>query len=73
MLAFLISIIEWAKLITGLTTALFGFALLLVVMFRWVFLIIANEQLCKLGWTTAGCQTLLSAILMITGFYIAGW
>ena len=73
MLITIISIIEWSKLITGLITALFGFALLLVVMLRWAFLLVTNEQLGKLGWTIAGCQALLSVILMITGFYIAGW
>jgi hypothetical protein len=73
MLITVISIIEWAKLITGLTTASLGFIKMLVMFYEWARLYLTNGTLGSLGWTVFLAQSVLSIIMMIAGFYIAGW
>lgn len=73
MLITVISIIEWAKLITGLTTAIMGFTILLAVFHGWAEVYLTEGKLSAFGWTVGFVQFVLSIIMMIAGFYIAGW
>lgn len=73
MFAFLISAIEWAKLIIGCALLVMGSLVMLNQFRNWVVLSLLGGKTIALGWLVQGGTTIMGLIILITGFYIAGW
>ena len=65
----LITILEWIKLIIGLFIPILGLLLLL----QGALTVLVNRRLSIGGYSIAATEALLGLIIMVIGFYIAGW
>lgn len=69
MLVFLVSYLEWAKLIMGCVLTIVGFLGFLDTAILWLITSRTNVQ----RWLMFALNIAISLIVMIAGFYIAGW
>lgn len=75
MLLFLISFIEWAKLIVGVALISFGGLIFIKLFINWVVIAIIRTdfvQKANFWWLQAGL-VITCLLFFMSGFYIAGW